>query len=607
MAEEAIGIIPKSEYLDELEEEVKFFMTTTPDLPYNEDLFEYVKEPEHKNEAAQREWEILQIKRCKDGYKSMCGKQYFYFNFCKIEDLRGKIRPEYRVCDNEWYKQIEWCTKSEEWGLICVKRRRVGASWKEAADVLHDCLFNKYFHIGMNSKSERDSISLFRKVKFLYNNLPAFLRVKTTASNTKMFLDFSYFSKDTNGNKIKKGNGSTITVVSPTDSAYEGMMLNKWIADEAGKVSNLDRIWSYTEDCLMRQTKRVGVPIIFGTSGDVGNVGKALKDMWYNSDIYKLKKFFFAGWNGLIVDDKGNDLKEEGIRWIIYERYRRRKTNPVEYNDFVQKYPLTAAEAFSQASTGGIGDMVKINAQKISLYENPPKKTTGFFRFNAADEVEFVPDVNGKVIVYEHPVKNLKAGYIAGIDPADHDNAYDEASDLSMYILKKQNGLDSPKIVCEYTDRPKKLNDYYDQSIMALLYYNKAKALIERNRFRIISYYEDMGYKYLLTPTPQGIVRLVGGRVNTIGINMNETTKEYMVGLISEYVDNYCEFIPSVELLQEFIDFGTKNTDKAMAFGICLILLKEDKTNVQKRDTINTTVPRFSYRRVNGKIMRVKE
>lgn len=606
-SEDKIGVIPKSQYVDELEEEVRFFMSTTPDLPYNDHTFEYEQTPDFTNDEEQRVWEMMQIKRCQSGYKSACGKQYFYFNFCKIEDLRGKIRPEYRVCDNEWFRIIEECTKSEEWGVICVKRRRVGASWKEAADVLHDCLFNKYFHVGMNSKSERDSISLFRKVKFLYNNLPAFLRVKTTASNTKMFLDFSYFTKDSNGNKVKKGNHSTITVVPPTDSAYEGMMLNKWIADEAGKVGNLDRIWSYTEDCLMRQTKRVGVPVIFGTSGDVGNVGRALKEMWYNSDIYKLKKFFFAGWSGLIVDDKGNDMKEDGIRWIIYERARKRALNPLAYNDFIQKYPLTASEAFSQASTGGIGDMMKINSQKIALAENPPKQVRGRFKYDSEGTVVFFPDHNGPIVMYEQPDKGLKSGYIAGVDPADHDDAYSEASDLSLYILAKQNGLKPPRIVLEYTDRPKKLNDYYDQSIMALIYYNKAKVLVERNRYRMISYFEDMGFKYLLMYTPQGVIRLVGGRVNTIGINMNDTTKEYMTGLIAEYVDNYCEFIPSAELLQEFIDFGTRNTDRAMAFGISLILLKEDKTNIKQTKEVNISVPRFKYVKSNGKIIRVTE
>lgn len=605
VADEPVIIAPE-DYIPELEEQVKYFMSTTPDLPRNEIKYKALTIPSFKSDEDQMEWELEQIRRCKAGWKTMCGKQYFYLNFCKIKNLGGgKIIPDFRVCDNEWFKLVEECQSGTGYGIVCVKRRRVGASWKEAADVLHDCLFNKHFNVGMNSKTERDSIELFKKVKFLYSSLPQFLRVRTSASNSKMFLEFAYYIKDENGNKIKRGNESSILVVAPTDSAYEGQMLNKWIADEAGKTSNLDTIWSMTEDCLMQETRRIGVPILFGTSGDVGNVGRALKDMWFNSDVYRLKRFFFAGWNGLICDEYGNDLKEEGIRYIIYERHRRRTLDAVKQNDFFQRYPLTVQEAFSQASTGGVGDIVKINAQRISLEENPPKFSKGYFKFDADGTVKFVPSNSGSVIIYEHPEHHLKAGYVAGCDPADHDDAYDEASDLSLYVIKKQDGLDPPRIVCEYTDRPKKLNDYYDQAIMTLLYYNGTRVLIERNRPRMISYFDDMGYKYLLQTTPQGIVRLVGGRANTIGLNMNNTTKDYLRGVITEYTDEYCELIPSKDLLQEFIEFGTRNTDKAMAFGIALIFLKEDKTVAKRSEKVTKILPRFSYKRINGKTIRV--
>lgn len=598
-------VIHKKDYIPELEEQVKYFMSTTPDLPKNDKEYTHV---ELKNEFSSNEmkksWEIEQIKRCINGYDGMVGKMYFFYNFCFIRNLSGgRIRPQYRVCDSEWFKLVEECQNSHEWGIICVKRRRVGASWKEASDVLHDCLFNKYFNVGMNSKSERDSIELFKKVKFLYSQLPDFLRVKTTAGNTKMFLDFSYFTKDDNGNKVKKGNGSSILVVAPTDSAYEGQMLSKWVSDEAGKTNNLEQLWSFTEDCLMEETRRVGIPILFGTSGDVGNDGRALKEMWKHSEVYKLKRFFFAGWNGLAVDKCGNDLKEEGIRYIIYERYRRRGLNSKSQNDFVQKYPLTIAEAFQQASTGGVGNIMKINQQKMRLLEEPAFVKKGKFKMKSDGTVIFSPDPLGKCLIYEEP-KKIKNGYVAGCDPADHDDAFDEASDLSTYIVKKQHGIESPKIVFEYTDRPDKLNDYYTQVMYALMYYNNTKVLIENNRYRMISHFEERGLKYLLQTTPQGVTKLVGGRTNTIGIRMTNAVKEYLEGLIDEYVEDYCDFIPSEELLQEFIEYGSKNTDRAMAFGVCLIMLKEDRTGAKRKEEMKRILPTFKYRRQGGKIVR---
>ena len=597
-------IIPEKEYIPVLEEEVRHYLLISGNLPVNTVKYKRVDIPEFESPLDKRVWEHEEIRRCKEGHNGMAGKMYFFFNYCKIKKLGGggRISPQFRTVDNEWFKLIEACQKSNEWGIICTKRRRVGASWKEAADALQDITFNKFYQIGMNSKTERDSIELFSKVKFLYDNLPQFLRVKATAHSTQNYLEFSYYKKDDKGNKLKKGNQSWIKAVAPTNSAYEGLMLNKWICDEAGKIKNLNTIWSYTEDCLMQETRRVGMPIIFGTSGDVGAEGKDLKDMWRNAHIYKLKRFFFSGWMGLNVDEFGNDTKEACIRWIVYERHKRAALSTKEQNTFIQKYPLTIAEAFAHTAGAGVGDRIKIQAQLQSLFESPPEKTTGRFKFNPDGKSVWSPDSTGKVIVYEHPKIGMKNLYIGGCDPADHDKEFDEQSDLSLYILKKPDGLHPPQIVCEYTDRPDKAVEFFEQAILILLYYNDAKVLIERNRFGMISHFDQGGYKYLLATTPTSITRLFGGKANTIGINMSTSVKDYLRGLIDEYVMFYSEFIPSEELLDDFLVFGVKNTDKAMAFGIALIYLKEDKTLAGPRN--NRRIPNFGYKMLNGRIIR---
>jgi hypothetical protein len=531
---------------------------------------------------------------------------YFYYNYCNIQDIeRGKILPDFRVADHAWFKLIEECQASREWGVICVKRRRVGASWKEAGDVLHDSMFNSFYHVGMNSMSEKDSKELFKKVKFIYSNLPDFLRATSRAGNSSMSMDFSFYAKDKSGNRIKRGTQSYITVVSPTPSAFEGMMLNKWICDEAGKVDRLNQLWSFTVPCLMSGARRSGCPVLFGTSGEIDRAGKGLKYMWDNADAYKLKQFFFAGWMGLMHDKYGNDLVEDSIRWIIYERYRMRNLSMKEVNDFIQQFPLNIDEAFKQASEGGLGDPVAIERQLGKLVENPPKAVTGKFVMLSTGEIEWVPSKLGKAIIYEHPEPNLANQYIGGCDPADHDDVFEEASDLSTYIIKKQKGSSSPYIVFEYTDRPAKLNEYYRQTLYALIYYNKAKLLIENNRYRMISWFEDNEHKNLLQATPQGVMRFFSTKMsNNIGVRMNKDVKDYMEGLIEEYVDYYCDLIPSRELLMEFKEYGIKNTDRAMAFGIALIFLKEDKTHVRLSSEDNPAIPSFSYRRINGRIVR---
>ena len=601
-------IIPKSDYLPELEEQVAYWVKRTKDDPYNDKLYRRQKKPKFESDFERSQWEREEIRRIKEGHDGMSGKMYGYFNYGWLLDAeRGKIQPDFRVADNLWYSQLEWCRDSKEWGVVCVKRRRVGASWKEAWDVLHDTMFNKYYHVGMNSKTERDSIELFKKVKFMYNNLPDFLRATSKGGNTRMSMDFSFYTKDGKGNKIKAGTQSTLTCVAPTDSAYEGMMLQKWVCDEAGKITNLTQMYAFTEPCLMAGTRRVGVPVLFGTSGEIGHAGKGLKYIWDKAEAYKMKRFFFAGWMGLIYDEKGNDLREEGIRWIIYERERRRSLDAKQFNDFVQQFPLSVKEAFAQASAGGLGDVIKVNRQMTKLAETPPKAAKGKFFMDDQGKVVFRVRPDGDVIVYEHPVEGLDNQYIAGCDPADHDDVFDEASDMSTYILKKRQGLDPPRIVMEYTARPKRAVDYYEQTLYALLYYNKAKILIESNRYRMIGWFEEQGHKWLLQSTPQGVWKFFNKRmVNNIGVRMNKDVKEYLEDLIEEYIEFYVDYIPTRELLQECLEYGATNTDRVMAFGIALIMLKDDKRAVKRQEEKNRALPSFKIiRTADGQLSRV--
>ena len=604
-ADDKFRIIPKHEYNPEWEKEVERYMSVSGSLPINTVRYEYEELPTGLDKAGFKRWALTQFDRCKNGHNGMCGKMYFYYNFCWIQKVGKKIRPQFRVIDNVWFKFVEACQKSNEWGIICVKRRRVGASWKEAADCLHDCLFNTHYNIGMNSKTELDSQALFQKVKFLYEHLPAFLRIPTTKSNTKNYLDFSYVVKDETGNKQTKGNFSTIIAVAPTDSAYEGRMLSKWICDEAGKIKNLATMWQYTEDCLMQETRRVGIPIIFGTAGDIGAEGKDLEYMWRNADKYKLRKFFFAGWMGLTSDEFGNDDKENGIRWIVYERHRKESLRAEELNTFIQKYPLTIPEAFTVTTAAGVGNIVKIKAQQHSLRENPARATKGRFTMSGG-KVNWIPDPQGKAVIYEQPQAGVDGLYFGGCDPADHNDTFDEVSDLSMHIMKKRHGTSPPMVVFEYVDRPADVTDYYEQAMMAAIYYNNAKILIEKNRYGMVKHWENSEFKHLLARTPKDVMRVRGQRQMSYGVTMTPSNKMYLKGLIAKYIEDYWEFIPSYELLEEFPYFGARNTDRAMSFGIALMLLEDmARVEVTTTSSMASKTPHFGYKMVNGNVQRI--
>ena len=60
------------------------------------------------NDTEKKNWERDEIYKCLLGDGVMCGSQYFYYNYCRIKNLEsGIIRPQFRVADNEYFKQLE--------------------------------------------------------------------------------------------------------------------------------------------------------------------------------------------------------------------------------------------------------------------------------------------------------------------------------------------------------------------------------------------------------------------------------------------------------------------------------------------------------------------
>jgi hypothetical protein len=121
----------------------------------------------------------------------------------------------------------------------------------------------------------------------------------------------------------------------------------------------------------------------------------------------------------------------------------------------------------------------------------------------------------------------------------------------------------------------------------------------------MIAYFQDKGFKHLLSTSPRGIMTLINGRpANTIGVNTNEAVKDYIEAVVGEEIEEYYEYIQSEELLMQCLRWGAENTDMVMAWGMCLMQAKEDlqKTTVQsgKMDQLRMS----QYKVVNGVIKR---
>jgi hypothetical protein len=615
MSEESLGIIRKNDYKPELEIEVALHTSRVEAMkPFRvEKKISHTILPEFsKNEWRDKlDWELEEIRRCKEGHTVggtfLPGRFYYFMNhtFIRDKDL-GKIRPMFRANQLEWAIFKDKLSKKSGSGAVMIKRRQWGASVDMAADNIYDCQFNHEFEIGMNSKGERDSQAFFQKHKYIHRNQSSFLRSYVHIDKRDAMVFGRWIEKE----KKWKGTQSSIISVAPTPVAHAGNQYKKLVMDEVGETDCLP-ILANAEDCLMKNGVRIGVIYAFGTMGDTGTVGQGLMELWKNHKTYRLEQFPIWGYNCLIMDEFGNDMIEESIRSIIYERKRRENGSSLMYKKFIQKYPLTEADAFLDASGSGVGDPLLLGKQRIYLHENPPLKRVGFMRPKIGGGVDFVPDpLNGKIIIYEEPDPNRKNGYVANLDPAEDDDVEKtrDTSELSTSIVSKPFGLEAPKLCVEFCDRPKKLHEYYYQLALLLTWYNNNRVHIELNKggWRALDWFEQ-NYPHLLGFTPASPTSIKGGMKMSRGVKMTPQTKIQLKGLGDAYVENYYNLIPSIKLIDQLGVVGAKGKDDdlAISFLWCLAILQGEKIPAGVGTAQDVKVPTVDYKKTDGRIQLV--
>src|SRR5690606_29382537 len=241
--EENLAIVRPGDYVEELEEKVmleynRIMASGQGVFPKREKKYKYTEHPDFGTDIkAKFDWEYNELQKCLHGDGDIPGKYYYYLNHTFVKSkAKGKIRPEFRTTDLEWFKFLEDVERTVGEGIVCIKRRQVGMTTKAAAHMVYNAQFNLDWEIGMNSKSEADSQNFLSRVKYCYRNQSDFLRAKTSTDRRDV-LEFVEYGKDAFGNKIVTGgSGSKITCVSPSPVAHAGNSYRELIIDEGGEV-----------------------------------------------------------------------------------------------------------------------------------------------------------------------------------------------------------------------------------------------------------------------------------------------------------------------------------------------------------------------------------
>ena len=576
--------------------------------------------------VAYREFWDEQIERCKNGYKpngmdAISGKHYYYLNFYKILGNSGEkggrkslIAPWYRDMDREYFNLFETC-KDEGKGMIVIKARDKGFSYMNSGMLAQEYTFYPHNEVGIAAGLQVTADSFFQKVKKgLYNQTNIFRH--SILKDADEVIRAGYRKKNRDGKWEIGGFQSVIhcrTMSNP--EVFKGERLSVMVFEEAGEFKELLNAYMSSKACFMDGDIQFGVPVIGGTGGDIETSSKDFMDMYYNAEAFNLIPMFipatqcYHGFFDLktgISDEKGAKKK------LMAERDQLKKSdNQKGFNLHIQNYPLTVEEAFLQTKSS-MFNVAKINEQRSAILSEDAVKNQiqkGYLEWDGEEmRVQWIPDREGPYKILAHPMTEYKGLDIGGIDSYDQDYAStDSLGSAIIYRRFYSTDMASNYVIAEYTERPRTAEEFWDGCLKLAVYYN-AKMLIEFTKIGIIDYFKRMGgMKYMKErPTAAHSPKTVNR--NRYGIQMNKHTKAVMEQYLQKYVEENCEDIYFIDLLDELANYGVRNTDRVIAFGLCLIHdIDIYEKSVKFGESEMKNLGFVYYRRENGRLVPYKE
>lgn len=584
-----------------------------------------------------------------EGMPRITGRHFYYLNFTKIERLKHKKSkrkthepPLYRDLDHMLFLELE-AAQEYGYGLIIGKPRRVGLSEFGAITCNYDLTFFKGSKVGAGAGKEDKVVEFFEKVKSSLRNTHEAYRNGILKQN-KNELQLGY---EDVVNKIKTDQGlesiMRVKTMFSDSGAFEGGSYNVVIFEEAGLFDNLTMSFTATQPCFMDGNVQFGIPLVYGTGGDIEKGSGGYKYMWDNHFAYNLKKIFIPAYlyypgdgmpdekTGEVVtffDPKTGVTNRKAARdFILAERKMKERLDKDSYIKHIQSYPILESDIFIRTK-GGILDILKLEFQKkridqgdnfepvekgrlvwvdtpetIRLLErckNLKEKTK--VRVSNKSKVSFVPDEENYFMIKNgNPINDLVSsniGYKPDIGACD---SYDEAvnttkssSNYSSGCIMAYRCFSGPSrefnypvgLIVERGDASFDDDVFYEHSVMFAIYWD-IEVLIEHTKFHIERYFKDVGAEKYLKRKPR--ISVTEGHANEYGIKMPYEVKSLGEKLLkTEVRDNIHNYFIE-EVVIDMTKYGLENTDITMALMICLLYkldMFEDITeNIENGDS----------------------
>lgn len=406
-------------------------------------------------------------------------------------------------------------------------------------------------------------------------------------------------------------------IVADTPDKLRGGRTENIYFEESGNNKYLTETYTRGEPLVKILGKRIGTRFVFGTSGEQGPKLVGLKTMFYNPKGYSILPFYntstqsgdpqitgyfipsYSMWFGS-EDGTVKGFDERGVvdeeaakadylhQWSLIE-------DPHDLLIKKAEYCFTPEDAFvlegeNMFDKEKLADQLA-NIEIHKIVEKPtPYKLYWPQKDGQADRTQkpiLKQEPTGKIQIVEMPILDKQDNamhnlYVSGIDSIDVDQStstgQNDVSEFCMVILRRQYGLQSPKVVAIYKDRPKKVEDAFDNALKLCKFYG-CKALVEATRISIKNYFERMQCLSYMMHRPQATAN-TSSKTNfkQYGVPATQAIIEHQLELIDTYIDNYCDTIQFPQMLDELLRYSYANKRKfdiVAAFGVCLLADEE--------------------------------
>jgi hypothetical protein len=520
------------------------------------------------------------------------GLHYYYLQWCKID----VGYPDYRDRDRRFFLFWEACVVDMKCsGMIMVKHRREGATFKGAAIVLEYITRTFRANAGLLSKTGPDAKEFFSKLVKMFRTLPKFYQPMIAGTdNPKTMLEFDKpgerMTKRTQRVQKSEALGSKIEWKNTAENSFDSYKLKRFVCDEGGKWEEADVSKNYLVVKPTLSDREPGKAFYPSTVNEMTRKGgKNFKRIWDQSDqdnrdannktISGLYRYFTPAYDGLedgadiFIDIYGRSIIDDppepvmGIHGqmvtIGSKTYLGRIRKSLENDTYAlaehkRQFPWTIEEAFMVEADNCSFDVERLYSQKDWNVEYAGRLLTrGNFGWTNGfgSEVRFTPTKFGRWLVAWVPDKEDQNKVIArdtriwpgnmdltvsGADPYDHSTTTDgRRSNGASYVFRMYNPLDPDNtymFVCEYIYRPSTVFLFYEDMLMQSIFYG-CQMLCENNKIGLINWFTEKNYGRYLMNRPEFTHTSSSRNQKTPGIpTSGEPVRDSMINMLEAYV-----------------------------------------------------------------------